>query len=290
MDEKLVTENIKLIYLVINRMHLTAKTADEYQAYYDAGLDGLIKGAKTFDESKGYNPSTFLFACIANEIKHHLTLKTMPKRLNPNGSDISLHSTIGENNEDCLEDFIPDSNVNIEEEIEKKLEVERLMYAVNQLENEKDKQALKMYYGLDGHMPGTYESVAKQFGVTREMIRVRISRCYPKLKKILENSKEVFMLESNNDIYTEKKVSYVEPKEQKKENTLTSLNDMLFAQLNELNDDKADFEKTIRKSYVVAQLAQQITNNANTMLKAAKMASENKTSKNTLKMIGIDNV
>lgn len=290
MDEKLVTENIKLIYLVINRMHLTAKTEDEYQAYYDAGLEGLIKGAKKYDESSGYKPSSFLYACIANEIKHHLVLKTMPKRLNPNGSDISLHSTIGENDEACLEKLIPDPNVNIEAELEKKLEIERLMYAVNQLENETDKQVLKMYYGLEGYKPGTYESIAKELGVSKNMIGIRVKRCYPKLKKILENSKEVFMLESNNNIYTETKVSYVEPKEQKSENTLTSLNDMLFAQLKELNDENRDFDKTIRKSYVVAQLAQQITNNANTMLKAAKMVSEDKANKNTLKMIGIDNV
>lgn len=47
MDEKLVTENMGLINLAIKRMHLTAKTEDDYQAYYDAGLEGLIRGHKS---------------------------------------------------------------------------------------------------------------------------------------------------------------------------------------------------------------------------------------------------
>lgn len=212
----------------------------------------------------------------------------MPKRFNSNGSDISLNYVVDADDDNSTEfqDFIPDPNVNIEEDVEKKVEIERLMYAVNQLKNEKDKLALKMYYGLDGYMPGTYESVAKQFGVTREMIRHRISRCYPKLKKILENSKEVFMIEQPK---RDKSIQEIPAKkESKKLTTLNDLNSILFAQLEALNSENVDFEKEIRKSYAVSQIAQQIIANTNTCIKAMKLASENKiNNKNELEFIGL---
>lgn len=285
MDEKLVTENMGLIYLAIKQLHLNYKTDDEFQEYYDAGLEGLIKGAKKYDSETGFKQSTFLLVCIKNEIKKELYSKTMPKRFNPNGSDLSLDYNFISDDEQSFEDFIPDPNVNVELEVEKKIEVERLIQALNSLKNEKDKEAIKLYYGLDGYQEcGTCEKVAKIMGVTRNAVWLRIKRGQEKLKKILNNSKEVFVVNQKDNTQLDKH-------ETKKANALVELNNILFAQLNELNSSKGEeFDKSVRKSFVVAQLAQQITNNANTMLKAVKLASEDNTNKNALKMIGIDDV
>lgn len=76
----------------------------------------------------------------------------------------------------------------------------------------------------------------------------------------------------------------------KKENTLQTLNNYLFEQLSNLNDNSNDLDKEIRKSYAVTQLAQQIINNANTCIKAVKLANEHKIKdKKTLSLIGLDN-
>ena len=64
-DEKLVTENLALIVLMIKKLNCKWETDDEYQNYYDYGLEGLIRGAKTYDESKG-KVSTYLCSCIKN--------------------------------------------------------------------------------------------------------------------------------------------------------------------------------------------------------------------------------
>lgn len=45
------------------------------------------------------------------------------------------------------------------------------------------------------------------------------------------------------------------------------MNTILFEQLSALNDEGADFEKEIRKSYAVSQIAQQIIANTNTCIK-----------------------
>lgn len=189
-DEKLVTDNLPLINLMIKKLNCKYETEDEYQNYYDYGLEGLIKGAKTYDKSKG-KPSTYLCKCISHSIKRAFFLNSMLKRTNPAGRDISLNYIIdGDNINDFTEygDLIPDPNVNIEEEVEKIFEKENVLNAVNNLKIEKDKIAIKMYYGLEGYEElKSYDKIAKKFGVSRNAIFFRIQRAKKELKKTLKN-------------------------------------------------------------------------------------------------------
>lgn len=188
-EEELILNNIKLIYLSIKQMNLYYKNEDELQEYYDAGLEGLIKGAKKYDPSSGYKESTFFTICIKNEIKKYLYLKTMPKRFNKNGKDISLNNLVHDSLSECTyEEIIPDLNTNVELEVEKKLETERLIAAVNSLKNELDKKAIKLYFGIDGYPDAkTYEEVASKMRVSRQMINIRIKRGLSHLKKIMKD-------------------------------------------------------------------------------------------------------
>lgn len=200
--DNLVINNIGLIHLVIKQMHLSWKTDDEWQNYYDFGLEGLINASKKFDVNQDIKFSTFACVCIKNMIARCLYFKTLSKNFNENGKDISLNYIVNEDDEYSTEfgDFIADPNVNVEEEIDKKFEIERLMDAIENLENEKDKLAIKMYYGLDGYPEGTCESVGNAMGCTREMIRIRLHRARKKLKKILQkNDRDVFVLNQPND-------------------------------------------------------------------------------------------
>lgn len=213
-DEKLVTDNLALINLMIKKMNCKWETEDEYQNYYDYGLEGLIRGAKTYDKSKG-NPSTYLCKCIANNIQRTFYLNTMPKRNNPAGCDLSLNYEVyeGDNINDFTEfgDMIPDPNVNVEEEVDKILEKENVLYAVNHLKNEKDIIVIKMYYGLDGYEETkSFEKIAAKFGVTGSAIFSRIKRAKKELKKTLKDPRDISVkreiknkggcLKMNNDI------------------------------------------------------------------------------------------
>lgn len=227
-DEKLVTENLALIHLMIKKSNCKWETEDEYQNYYDYGLEGLIRGAKTYDESKG-KPSTYLCQCIANGIRRAFYLNTMPKRTNPAGANLSLNYEVyeGDNINDYSEfgDFIPDPNVNVEEEVEKKLERERVIYAVNNLKNEKDKIVIKMYYGLDGYEEvNTIKKIAEIFGVSRSAIHSRLTRAKKELKKTLKDAKDVS----------------IQRKKINKEGGVKMNND-----INDLNDNIEKIQKTI---------------------------------------------
>lgn len=194
-DEKLVTDNLALINLMIKKMNCKWETQDDYQNYYDYGLEGLIRGAKTYDKSKG-KPSTYLCQCIANNIQRSFYLNSMQKRNNPAGSDFSLNYEVyeGDNINNFIEfgDMIPDPNVNVEEEVDKILEKENVLYAVNHLKNEKDTIAIKMYYGLDGYEElKSFDKIAKKFGVSRNAIFSRITRAKKELKKALKDPRDI---------------------------------------------------------------------------------------------------
>lgn len=62
-------------------------------------------------------------------------------------------------------------------------------------------------------------------------------------------------------------------------NKLTDLNDYLFEELERLNDDEnldkiEDFEKEIKRSKAITDVAAHIISNANTLLEASKLSAE----------------
>lgn len=291
--DKLITENMPLINLMIKKLNCKWSNENQYQEYFDYGLEGLIKGAKQYDESKG-KPSTYLCKCIANSIRRVFYLNSMPKRNNPAGADISLNYPMeSERLFECTEfgDLIPDPDIDIEKEVEDKLLKERLLNAINNLKNEKDKLAIKLYYGLDGYEQlDSYEAVALKMGVTREMIRVRLDRAKKRLREYLKkNDRDVNIKKEINKTYEiGGKSLMMETPEEKPKNTLQNLNTLLFEQIDKLNDSNADFEYEIRKAQAISQLAKQIVANTNTQIKAVMLMKENKiTDTNELKLLGI---
>lgn len=62
-------------------------------------------------------------------------------------------------------------------------------------------------------------------------------------------------------------------------NNLNSLNDYLFEQLERLNDDESlekeeNFEKEIKRTKALTEVAKTIIDNANTIINATKLANE----------------
>lgn len=254
-DEKLVTDNLALIGFMIKKLHCKWETEDEYQNYYDCGLEGLIKGAKSYDESKG-KPSTYLSQCIAHSIQKFFQLSSLPKRCNPSGKDISLNYEIeGDNLNDYTEfgDLIPDPNVNVEEEVDKILEKERVLYAVNNLKNEKDKIAIKMYYGLDGYEElKSFDKIAKKFGVSRSAIFSRLTRAKKELKKSLKESRDISIkkeiknkgesLKVNDDIDSLNK-------------NIEKIQKTILANIEKIDKCEEDIGKEIGRSNAISRLA-----------------------------------
>jgi RNA polymerase primary sigma factor len=103
---------------------------------------------------------------------------------------ISLDAPVGEDEESSLEEFVPSEKVPLPtEEAEKKFLKEHLKEILNEL-NEREREILKMRYGLEDGIPHTLEEVGKTFKITRERIRqieikaIEKLRQSPKIKKL----------------------------------------------------------------------------------------------------------
>lgn len=276
-DEKLVTENLALIVLMIKKLNCKWETDDEYQNYYDYGLEGLIRGAKTYDESKG-KVSTYLCSCIKNSIQRAFYLNKMPKRYNPAGPDLSLNYEVyeGNNLNDYAEfgDFISDPNVNIEEEVERIHQKEIILNAVNNLKIEKDKLVVKMYYGLDGYEEcKSYEKIAEKLGVSRNAIFSRMQRAKKELKIKLKDPKDVSIkrniknrregLKMNNDIDS-------------LNNNIEEIQEIIINNIKKIDKCEGEIAQEVGRSNAISRLA-------NAYIQTCNLSIRLKNSTNSLK-------
>jgi RNA polymerase sigma factor (sigma-70 family) len=185
-QEQMILDNLNLIHVAIKQLNLTWRTKDEWQDYYDNGLIGLIRGVKAFENNKGIKPSTFLIPCIKNEIKHHITIKKAKKRINEFGETISLNEIINKTDEKELMFFLKDEKINIEKQVQKKIELETIVYRINKMKNIKDALVLKMYFGLDGFTERSMSEISEILKVSEQMISVRFNKGIEKIKKEME--------------------------------------------------------------------------------------------------------
>lgn len=188
-QEQLVLDNTRLIHKCIKDLHIKYKSKEDYQNYYDSGLEGLIRGAKTYNGTT--SQGTYLYKCIRNMICRYIFLSEMDKRKINKIINVSLDQYINYDNGMTLGDIVP-SNYDIEEEAEKHLKIDVILEVLDNIENKKDTLIFKMYYGLDGFIPMTYEEISHIFGVTKGAIRMRLVRTVEKIKNNKLIKKELY--------------------------------------------------------------------------------------------------
>lgn len=262
--DKLVLNNLKLIHKCIKDMHCYYETDDDYQDLYDAGLEGLVRGSKEFDESKGYKESTFLYKCIKNNICRLFYLSESNSRKIHKEHLVSLDQAISvnDNGDDLLlSDIIADETIDIEQEAEDKIKLEAIIKALDEMENQKDALVIKMNYGLDGYNPMSLEEIAKELGVSRNAIWVRKKRTINKLKFVRDK------LERN--LFMENKVEVVQ-----NNTTLDKVNNVLLEQLDRLKSldlkDKEQSMLEIARSNATASIGKTILQSIGMQMVAEK--------------------
>jgi RNA polymerase primary sigma factor len=95
---------------------------------------------------------------------------------------LSLDSTVGEEDDSNLADFIADSQAEAPAEVAAQRSVKQaLLEALGEL-NERERAVVKMRFGLEDGQIKTLEEVGREFGVTRERIRQIESKTLAKLR------------------------------------------------------------------------------------------------------------
>ena len=172
MDE-LVLENERLIYFVMNKLHITY-LRDEI---YEVGMIGLVRASKTYSKEKG-TFSTYACKCIQNEISHELSKINSKKR---NYKTVSLSQPITEDEQMTLEDVIP-SDVNIEKDILLKEQINYLYWLMEHVLSNDEKELIKRYYGLGKHESSFQKDLATTLHFSKTTINKRLKKALRKLK------------------------------------------------------------------------------------------------------------
>lgn len=175
-EDELVLKYENFIYLAIKRLHIHWNTDDEFQDFVDSGYDGIITGIRRYDETKGFQMSTFVYKCIETELKKRMYLNSRPKRAT---KVVSLNTAVEDGE---LLELIPDTT-DIETEVMNKARDQELLKLVNNLPKEKDRCVMKMLYGLDGYKELSMGKTAKIIGVNRNAITSRRNKNLKILKE-----------------------------------------------------------------------------------------------------------
>lgn len=167
--ERLIIENEALVYHVLKQMHLYSQLED----YYDVGMIGLCKAAKTFDNSKGSKFSTYACICIRNTI----LMDIRDQKRQCDYYSVSLQTPVGgEKDEILLEDTI--SDYELEVDILNKEEKMALIESIRKL-NDEDRQMIDLYFWKEM----TQKEIARYLKMSQANVSRRIQRALNNLRK-----------------------------------------------------------------------------------------------------------
>lgn len=175
--------------LIERNLRLVAHVAKKYQGpdedsddLISIGTIGLIKAVSTFDHSKNNRLATYAARCIDNELLMMLRMRKKTSK------EVSLYEPIGmdkEGNEISLLDIIEGANVDIAEIMDLEADTRRLYEILQMALTEREREVLKLRYGLFGEDETTQREIARELGISRSYVS-RIE------KKTLEKLREEF--------------------------------------------------------------------------------------------------
>ena len=162
----LIERNLRLVAHIMKKYY--AQTADQ-EDLISIGTIGLIKAISTFDAGKGIRLATYAARCVENEILMHF------RSQRKSASDVSLSDSI-ETGKDgtplSLMDVVS-QDVDLFEEISTQEDVRLLSRYMDQVLDSRERQVLRLRYGLGGREPLPQREVAQQCGVSRSYVSRR---------------------------------------------------------------------------------------------------------------------
>ena len=166
--EVLIEHNLRLV------AHIAKKFASNGSAtiedYISIGTIGLIKGVNTFNLEKGRQLVTYIARCIENEILMYL------RAGKKSSGEIFLAESIGEDKEGntlSLIDVIGADEHSVDEQVETKIETEKLKGILSKTLTERELLVIQMRYGIGGKQVLPQREIAKRLGISRSYVSRR---------------------------------------------------------------------------------------------------------------------
>jgi RNA polymerase sporulation-specific sigma factor len=176
--DKLIEHNLRLVVFLAKKYE---NTGIDLEDLVSIGTIGLIKGIKTYKMDKNIKLATYASRCVDNEILMFLR-KNKRKR-----SEISFDEALvfdGDGNELHLEDIIGTDPDIVTKQLDEETDREMMLDEVGKLKD-RDKEIIRMRYGLQGYKEQTQKDVAKLLGISQSYISRIEKKVISKLKRIV---------------------------------------------------------------------------------------------------------
>ncbi len=161
---RLIECNLRLVVHVAKKYRGCGKEMDDLVS---TGTIGLIKAVNTFNHRKGTQLATYAAKCIENEIL--MTIRSAKKSRN----DVSMQEPIGtdkEGNEIALADLLGSGQDDVEDEVELKIQLEKLDDLIDRLLDDRERQVILYRYGIRNCRRMTQREIAKSLGISRSYV------------------------------------------------------------------------------------------------------------------------
>ena len=172
----LVERNMRLV------AHISKKyqnSEEEMEDLISIGTIGLIKAISTFQEDHGSKLATYAARCIENELLMYFRSKKKCSR------EVSLYEPIGtdkEGNQIQLMDIVEVDEKDVVEQLELKRQIVRLYQLIPDVLDEREKDILKLRYGLRNEKPVTQREIAEKLHISRSYVSRIEKKALEKLK------------------------------------------------------------------------------------------------------------
>ena len=174
----LIEHNLRLVVFLAKKYDTTTYDLEDLVSI---GTIGLIKGINTYKLDKNIKLATYASRCIDNEILMFLR-KNKRRKI-----EISFEDSINfdsEGNELHLEDILGTEEDIVPKEYENKINKKILIEEINKL-NDRDKEIIKMRYGIGNTKEYTQKEVAKMLGISQSYISRIEKKTIKELAKIM---------------------------------------------------------------------------------------------------------
>ncbi len=177
--ELLIVHNLRLVVYIAKKFESTGVGIEDL---ISIGSIGLIKAVKTFCPTKNIKLATYASRCIENEILMFLRKSSQYK------NDISIDEPLNvdwDGNELLLSDILGTEEDTVNKGIESEVEKQLLLEEIEKLEP-REKQIMKMRFGLSNGKEMTQKQVADAVGISQSYISRLEKRIIKSIRQNLE--------------------------------------------------------------------------------------------------------
>ncbi len=161
--QELILHNLRLVSHIVRKYYASSQCQEDLVS---VGVIGLVKAVDSFRASNGARFATYAAKCIQNEILMYFRSQ---KKLS---AEVSLNETIDVDRDGNPLTYIDviSCEESLTSEIERKISSQKALRLVNTVLDTRERQIIKLRYGLNGSEPMTQREVAILLGISRSYV------------------------------------------------------------------------------------------------------------------------